>query len=176
MGGGGVLFIASRLRATWQTPIRRKPIITAVIIKPPQKTYRFNFRDTKPFEFHTSQTSHNLPNQDTYLYPDPPTQRHGDQQYSSNPGRHSLEIQKTASSPGSSYRMGPLQAKRLNPYPDLTEQGGKRKKFYPYPNLTGRGANTKILPLPGSTRTGGKNKNSTLLPHIENLYKGVGGK
>ena len=68
-------------------------------------------------------------------------------------------------------------------------QGKTQTPTRVYPS---RGAPAKLLPLPGSIRTGGqtrtptfirihpvkgaKSKNSTLLPHTENPCKGVGGK
>ena len=58
-------------------------------------------------------------------------------------------------------------------YPDTLKVANK--KILPLPGSNQAGGQ-KLLPLPGYPDTKEKTKNFALLPHIENLYKGVGGK
>ena len=124
-----------------------------VIITPPQKACRYNFPDTQPVQIpRTSTVSPSLDPGDF------PTRVH---RYE---GTEISKIRPTRVHPPASIPTRVYSSKRANINscinPDLPRPGGKNKP----------------PPLSGSTRSGKQSRNSTLLPHIENLYKGVGGK
>ena len=173
----------SRLRGTFLLAVQQ--LLQPFITTPPQKTRRYNFRDTPPVQIlHTSTVS---PSRN----PDPSTNSYSCPGPSKQGG---WATTKSLTLPGSTQARGHQQ--KLRSSPDLPKPGGKQK-HKPLPGSTRTGGqtqtSTRIYPGRGQTQTSNftrihpeiststrapsnKSKNLTLLPHIENLYKGVGGK
>ena len=129
---------------------------------PPQKMRQFNFQDTQPVKFYTSQTFRR------------PSTRTPHLPGSTNVATKIDEIHPTRIPPPTPtlVRVHPDRGAKTNLHysPGFTQERGKARKLYPYPGLPGQGATAKTLPLPGSTRPGGKNKRFHFTPSHRRIY------
>ena len=147
-----ILIVTSRSR--WQFIIGPSTIITAVIITPSKGA---------PLQFSKNKTA-----------ADP----------SNSEGQQSVRLPSNPSTTPTRVYLD--RGAKAKPLPGSTRTGGQEQKLHPgLPGHEGQSkpsarihpsTETRANPLTRIPEQKSKSSNSTLLPHIGNLYKGVGGK